>query len=157
MIRAAPIKLLPNASCGRIERVTTHSREAKPPSRALGVAHGWEIRACRKMSLPLRIEGFLALLILLCNPANVSSSELRMGFGFCPVPFAPTCAGVDAVYGDNARAKACQEEVTHYVNTVVAYRACLLQEMERAVLETNNILDRFKCGVAARHRCPAPK
>jgi hypothetical protein len=106
------------------------------------------------MSAQLRFGRTLALLILVSPPVDAGSSELRIGFGFCSVPFKPACVDADSAYNTDARTKACQEEVTLYVNTVIAYRACLLREMERAVLETNNILDRFKCGIAARRPCP---
>jgi hypothetical protein len=60
----------------------------------------------------------------------------------------------DEAYNDDARIKACQQEIDRFVTNVIAYRACLQHEIERAVLETNTVIDRFKCGMASKRRCP---
>jgi hypothetical protein len=57
-------------------------------------------------------------------------------------------------YSDDARIKACQDELSRYVATVAGYRTCLLQETQRAVLEMNLTIDRFKCSATAKRPCP---
>jgi hypothetical protein len=47
----------------------------------------------------------------------------------------------------------CQEDVNRYINSVGAYRLCLMRETERAVRETNGTLQRWKCGLAAKAVC----
>jgi hypothetical protein len=103
------------------------------------------------MNVPLR-EGFLAL-VTLSTSAAFAGSSVRMGFGFCPPPPPPACMDDSKVYGDGPETKDCQEKVSHYIASVFAYRACLLRETQRAVLEANTTIDRFKCGLRSKRRC----
>jgi hypothetical protein len=64
------------------------------------------------------------------------------GFTFCAPPNPAKC--VDSVSKGKSDA-ACEEEVRIYVQTVFAYRACLSFETQRAIRETNDLLDRWKC------------
>jgi len=79
--------------------------------------------------------------------------DTGVGFGYCAAPYPPGCINEAQVFVDFGRIKACQEEIRHYTATVISYRACLLRETERAVLQTNKIIDRFKCGTVARRPC----
>jgi len=106
------------------------------------------------MLAPLR-EGFLALLILSISPACASSTGSRVGFGFCAPPLPPACIDDDKAYDDGPGTRDCKERVSHYVADVFAYRTCLLRETQRAVLETNTAVDRFKCGLKSKRRCRA--
>jgi hypothetical protein len=97
--------------------------------------------------------GFLAFLIILTPAAAVDQPEPIPGFRFCSPPPAPPCANRDTVYRDEGQTKACQEEVARFVSSAFAYRTCLQREIQKAVLETNMTIDRFKCGIASKHRC----
>jgi hypothetical protein len=104
------------------------------------------------MYTPLLFGGFVAVQIV-ATPAAADQPEPVPGFRFCSPPPAPACVGKDAAYRDENQTKACQDEVGRYVNSAFAYRACLQREIQRAVLETNMTIDRFKCGIASKHRC----
>jgi hypothetical protein len=103
------------------------------------------------MNVPLR-EGLLAL-VTLSTSASFAGSSVRMGFGFCPPPPPPACMDDNKVYDNGPATKDCQEKVSRYVASVFAYRACLLRETQRAVLEANTTMDRFKCGLRSKRRC----
>jgi hypothetical protein len=103
------------------------------------------------MNMPLR-EGLLALATIWTSGAWADSSGWT-GFGFCPAPQPPACIDDNKTYGNEAETKDCQEKVSRYVASVFSYRTCLLRETQRAVLETNTMIDRFKCGLKSRRRC----
>jgi hypothetical protein len=105
------------------------------------------------MDVSARSEASLALLMLSMSVALASPSAPISGFDFCSAPHPPACADKDEVYGDKLQTKACQDAITHFIDEVFAYRACLQREIKRAVLETNTALDRFKCGLEAKRRC----
>jgi hypothetical protein len=105
------------------------------------------------MRAPVR-EIFLAFVILaIAARANSTEPKTGFGFGFCPAPPPPACVDDVKAYADGPVMKDCQEKVSRYVASVFAYRTCLLRETQRAVLETNTMLDRFKCGLRAKRRC----
>jgi hypothetical protein len=104
------------------------------------------------MNVPLR-EGLLALVTLSISPACAGSSVPGTGFRFCPTPVPPTCIDDDRAYDSEPEIKDCQEKVSRYAASVFAYRTCLLHETQRAVLETNTMIDRFKCGAKSKRRC----
>ena len=95
----------------------------------------------------------LALPILLTATAAAGASGPMEGFRFCAAPVAPECIAAERAYRDAAQTRACEQDVARFVASAFAYRACLQREVQRAVLETNETVDRFKCGVAAGRRC----
>ena len=104
------------------------------------------------MSEPFRAFGILVLLA--AWPAAANAAESSAGFEFCARPVLPVCIESDDIYGDAARIKACQQEVSRYTANVQAYRDCLLRETEKTLLETNAMIERFKCGIQSKRRCP---
>jgi hypothetical protein len=86
--------------------------------------------------------------------APAGSSQSSPGFGYCAPPLRPNCIDVDATYGDDASIKSCQDKLALYTDGVIAYRACMLRETERAVREINSAIDRFKCSASAKRLCP---
>lgn len=64
------------------------------------------------------------------------------GFNFCAAPTPPAC--IDAARTSEEK-KSCDEFVRAYIAAVFDYRACLEKEMARAVLESNDALDRWRC------------
>ena len=72
---------------------------------------------------------------------------------YCVPPSPPACIDDDGAYTNQARSKDCQETVSRCVDSVLAYRTCLLHETQRTVLETNMAIHRFKCGLKLKRRC----
>jgi hypothetical protein len=103
-----------------------------------------------KMLLFLRMG--VLLLAMLVNTAFAATPP-KTNFGFCPVPWPPGCVDDAKAYGGGSATNDCQEKLSRYVASVFVYRMCLLHETQRAVLETNMMIDRFKCGLKAKHRC----
>ena len=96
-----------------------------------------------------------ALLLFLSSAAFAGPLEAGRGFGFCASPLLPPqCVNAVEVYGDDARVKNCQDEISRYVATIVAYRQCTARQADILFLETNAVLDRFKCGVKLKRACP---
>jgi hypothetical protein len=85
--------------------------------------------------------------------SGVALAQRDLGFSFCPPPFAPKCVSNPATYATQGAMDTCQEDVNRYINSVGAYRLCLMRETERAVRETNGTLQRWKCGLAAKAVC----
>lgn len=105
------------------------------------------------MLAALRFGVIFVALILTSSAAMPEAPNAGIGFGYCATPYPPKCADDAQVFANNARIKACQDEIERYTTNVLSYRACLLGEMTRAILQTNKIIDRFKCGTAARRPC----
>ncbi len=80
-----------------------------------------------------------------------TKDERIPGFTYCAPPNQPSC--VDGALKGKSDA-ACEEEVRIYIQTVFAYRACLSFETQRAVRETNDLLDRWKCKRKSGGKCP---
>jgi hypothetical protein len=107
----------------------------------------------RGQSISPLFAGCLALLFVPTFAQAAGQPEPAPGFGFCWAPPPPACADKEEVYRDEAQTKACQAEVARFVNYAFVYRACLQREIQRAVLETNTTIGRFKCGMDAKHLC----
>jgi hypothetical protein len=61
------------------------------------------------------------------------------GFTLCVMPQPPACAlAAKAV-------AACDAEVEAYVGLVFRYRECLARETERAVAQSNDVIDGWRC------------
>ena len=88
------------------------------------------------------------------SPARAQEPFLAPGLRFCAPPIKPACVDDADTYRTAARRAACQADLDRYVPTVFAYRVCLNQEMERAVRQTNESLQRFRCRAKGERRCP---
>ena len=120
----------------------------RPISRTLP---GWSRLIARRR----RLWNAPAFLLLLSSATLAGPLEAGRGFGFCASPLLPPqCVNAAEVYGDDARVKNCQDEISRYVATVVAYRQCTARQADQLFLETNAVLDRFKCGVKLKRACP---
>jgi hypothetical protein len=118
-----------------------------PTPRSLSVA----VRGGSKVAAPL-----FCLSLALVTPgvaAPAAQPEPVAGFDLCWASPPPTCAGKDEVYRDEAQTKACQDEVSRFVNSTFAYRSCLERQIQRAVSQANITIDNFKCGMDAKHIC----
>lgn len=73
-------------------------------------------------------------------PAPVYS-QAASGFNFCVAPPRPACVFETS----NRAAGACDREVEAYVGVVFRYRECLEAESERAVRESNDVIDHWRC------------
>ncbi|HMK88212.1 MAG TPA: hypothetical protein VK446_01060 [Methylocystis sp.] len=77
---------------------------------------------------------------LICFEAHAQSSA--SGFNFCAPPTSPACIE-EARTADEKQA--CDEIMRAYVASVFEYRACLEAETTRAVLQSNDAIDRWRC------------
>jgi hypothetical protein len=105
------------------------------------------------MRLGWRFWRVLAIAVLWVSAGAAGQPEASIGFRFCSPPLPPACVLRDESYSDQQQTDACQQEVARFEKGAFAYRACLQREIERAVLETNTAIDRFKCGIASKHEC----
>jgi hypothetical protein len=91
---------------------------------------------------PPSIAGFcVALATIMLYPTLALAQSAPTGFNFCAAPTPPPCI-------DDARTKEkknCDESVRAYIASVFDYRACLEKETARAVFESNDALDRWRC------------
>lgn len=87
----------------------------------------------------------------MCSCAPSSALAQAPGFAFCIAPTPPAC--IDAARS-KADKTACEDLVDRYVKTVFQYRACLDAETQRAVLQSNDALDRWRCRRNGA-QCPA--
>jgi hypothetical protein len=79
------------------------------------------------------------------------------GFVHCAPPLRPVCGSRPETFRDPTVAEACRLEISQYLETVFAYRACLDRETRRAVGEANDTAGEFRCRLAGRKRCtPRP-
>ncbi|BBU62649.1 hypothetical protein MSC49_25840 [Methylosinus sp. C49] len=62
------------------------------------------------------------------------------GFNLCVQPGSPPC-----VFMPGRAAEACGAEVEAYIASVFHYRECLSKESERAIRESNDIIDHWRC------------
>jgi hypothetical protein len=101
--------------------------------------------------MQLRFCGFgrAARLVCVASLAHVDllsrafAADDRWGWAYCPPPYPPACAQSPAK--KPAKSDPCEQAVDAYVAAVFRYRACLAQEMERAVREANRTVEIVKC------------
>jgi hypothetical protein len=72
------------------------------------------------------------------------------GFDYCPPPHPPGCIEESTA---GSVSEECEENVQIYIQTVFAYRECLALETERAVRESNEAIDLWKCKKSGGRRC----
>jgi hypothetical protein len=104
-----------------------------------------------RLSLPRNRDCFgrpqLAALVVLfaatCCSDLAKADAAYSRFGFCAPPVSPAC--IDKLKGVTGELAACEQETERYVASVFAYRACLSAEMERAVRETNEAIQKVRC------------
>lgn len=114
-------------------------RRIAEPARRAGWTKGRRIAAAALFSLGA------------CLCARAEPARPQPGFFFCAAPYSPACA--TRVGKSDADRKACDEAMRIYVQSVFAYRECLSREMERAVRESNDVIDIWKCRKGER-ACP---
>ena len=119
---------------------------------------GWSLRnhtsaGLNRGILVLPAFGEFVTILFLSTPAAAVQAEPVPGFRFCASPPSPACADRDEVYSNEVHVKTCQEAMGRFVSNAFAYRDCLQREIQRAMLETNAAIDRFKCSIAAKRRC----
>ena len=95
----------------------------------------------------------IALLLLADDQIFANSLSPPTGFHYCAPAFPPPCIDAADTYDNGDRARACINAVSRYSVGVSAYRACLLQETYRTLLEANKILKRFDCKTSSKPNC----
>lgn len=96
----------------------------------------------------------ISFAFVLASPTFAQEPFAAPGLRYCAPPIKPGCVDVMDTYKSATSKMACQKEVERFVPTVFAYRACLNREMERAVLQTNETLQRFRCREKGGKKCP---
>ena len=103
----------------------------------------------------MRVRLFLAFAASLHAAPSWAATEDRTGFGYCAPPNPPSCIDFDSTYKAPKQLRLCKEAVQRYVLVVASYRTCLAKETERAILQVNDSLDRYKCrSQPGRSACP---
>jgi hypothetical protein len=82
-----------------------------------------------------------ALAFAVCLFPGVVRAQPAKGFDFCVPPVGPKCVHD----GETGAGAACNREVEAFIATVFAYRQCLERESERAIRESNEIIDHWRC------------
>jgi len=67
-------------------------------------------------------------------------SQASAGFTLCVQPGQPAC-----VFAPGRPAEACGRDVDAYIASVFRYRECLAKEGERAIRESNDVIDHWRC------------
>lgn len=67
-------------------------------------------------------------------------AQASAGFNLCVQPGHPSC-----VFMPGRPAEACDREVEAYIAAVFHYRDCLAKESERAIRESNDVIDHWRC------------
>lgn len=99
----------------------------------------------------------LSLLFLIVPPAGPALAQQPFdapGLRYCAPPIRPACVDDPDTYREAESRAECQRAMDRYIPTVFAYRQCLSQEIERAVRQTNETIQRFRCRAKAEPRCP---
>jgi glycine/D-amino acid oxidase-like deaminating enzyme len=73
------------------------------------------------------------------DPGDVTPSP---GFSLCVAPLPPPCVETTKKIKPGS---VCDQNVKAYIGAMFQYRECHNQEVERAVRESNDVIDRWKC------------
>ena len=93
---------------------------------------------------------------LALRSAAAEDARPSPGFFFCAAPYVPRCIEKTA---KPKASNVCEREMQVYIQSVFRYRECLAIEMERAVRESNEVIDAWKCrntSSACRNPPPPP-
>jgi len=82
-----------------------------------------------------------------------SEGPKRPLLGFCATPVRPACVDAASTYAEAKSSADCQRDVDRYVATVFDYRACLNLEVERAIKQANETINRHRCRLAKGKNC----
>ncbi|MBK9082764.1 MAG: hypothetical protein IPL88_12135 [Rhizobiales bacterium] len=112
------------------------------------------------------MRGFaaIALALAFASPAGARAQSYgqpygdvnappQPGFTHCAAPRAPSCVRADATYADDAAAQRCKAELDRHGELVFLYRACLMREITRAVLEVNVLGYLYRCKSGDKRAC----
>lgn len=94
-------------------------------------------RARRHLSRAAFRTGALAAAVVVSTSA--ARPQAAPGFTFCAAPEPPACVAAARA------APACDAEVEAYITRVFRYRECLARETERAVSQSNDVIDGWRC------------
>ena len=96
-------------------------------------------------------EQTLPLLNEMTPPTSTEPSS--KGWNYCSPPVQPLCSTQVGTFATKPKREECQAEIERYVASVFRYRQCLTKEMERAVLEVNTVVERFRCRLKEKRLC----
>ena len=87
------------------------------------------------------------------QPYGDVNAPPQPGFTLCAAPRAPACVNADATYANDAAAQRCKAELDRHGELVFLYRACLMREITRAVLEVNVLGYLYRCKSGEKRAC----
>ena len=126
-----------------------HGRAAHSPmlSRANGAA---EMRGAMEPHTTCvglgRLRAILALTFInFAAFPQVRAADSIFGFGYCAPPVVPSCVENEATFKGNKAIAACDLDMVRFERSLAAYRSCLARETERAILQGNEAISRFRC------------
>jgi hypothetical protein len=85
----------------------------------------------------------------------VAQDTVKIGFKqYCEPPIAPpSCVDDEQIYKKDGSLAACQKDIDAFIGSVFKYRSCLSEEIKQAVLNTNAVIDHFKCRSQGKANC----
>jgi len=90
--------------------------------------------------LLFRLGGVAALAAAAASFPAPAFPQAAPGFNLCVQPGQPPC-----VFMPGQPAEACGRDVEAYIASVFHYRECLARESERAIRESNDVIDYWRC------------
>jgi hypothetical protein len=93
----------------------------------------------------------IALLALLALAVLPSASS--QAFMFCSEPREPSCVEGNGYFDDADQFNGCKSEVEDYVRDVKSYTECLTEEHDKAIRQSNDIIEKFNCSAAGKSYC----
>ena len=94
---------------------------------------------------------WLAMFALICSITLASSPS--HAFLFCSEPREPSCVDGNGYFDDEDQFNGCKSEVENYIGDVKTYTACLTDEHDKAVKQSNDIIEKFNCRAAGTSYC----
>lgn len=88
---------------------------------------------------PSAMLGAFSLAAAVAGWPSAARPQAAPGFTFCAAPEPPSCVAAAKA------APACDQEVEAYITRVFRYRECLARETERAVAQSNDVIDGWRC------------
>jgi hypothetical protein len=95
------------------------------------------VRSARRV--PPAAAARACVLAVLAAWPSAALPQASPGFTLCVTPRPPACALADKAVAS------CDAEIEAYVALVFRYRECLAHETERAVAQSNDVIDGWRC------------
>ena len=97
------------------------------------------------MNLRLAIFALISSITLASSPSHA--------FLFCNEPREPSCVDGNGYFDDEDQFNSCKSEVENYISDVKTYTECLIEEHDKAVKQSNDVIEKFNCRAAGKSYC----